>query len=187
MKLSIGQAAKEFSVTDIYGKTIRLNDFKGRKLLLSYQRNTACPFCNYQLFRLNKIYSDLQEKGLDVLVFFESKPEYIQKSSFLSEQKLTLISDPERKIYTQYGAEVSPEKAQRTLSVTGRMEELHASQELKLASPQAEEGVNAAAIPAAFLLDEHSIIRHIHYGNDVGDNIPLETVIAFASQRIGVA
>jgi peroxiredoxin len=183
MKLSVGQPAKDFSITDVYGNVVQLKDFKGRKLLLAFQRNTTCPFCNYQLFKLNKIYPDLQAQGLAALVFFESKKEFILKSSFLADQKITIISDPKREIYEQYGAEISPEKAQATLSVAGRMKELQESQALNLASTLVEEGINAAAIPSAFLIDEDSTIQYIHYGNDAGDNIPMEVILAFANQR----
>ncbi|MDJ1503310.1 peroxiredoxin family protein [Xanthocytophaga agilis] len=183
MKLSLGQTAPEFSTTDVYGKQISLKDFQGRKLLLAFQRNAACPFCSYQLFRLNKIYPQLQEKGLEVLVFFESQAEAILKSSFLTDQKLTIISDPKRKIYTQYGAEITADKIEKVFAIPSRMEDLQASQALKLASTEKEDGVNQAALPAAFLLDEKAIIRHIHYGQDLGDNIPLDAVSAFANQK----
>ena len=52
MRLSPGQPAVDFSVTDIFGNRISLADYRGKKLLLSFYRYAACPFCNYRVHEL---------------------------------------------------------------------------------------------------------------------------------------
>ena len=54
MRLQAGQAAPDFLRPDIGGKTIRLSDYRGRYLLLSFYRYASCPFCN---LRVNNIFS----------------------------------------------------------------------------------------------------------------------------------
>lgn len=40
---SIGQAAPDFSLSDVTGKTVRLSDFRGRYVVLEWN-NPSCPF-----------------------------------------------------------------------------------------------------------------------------------------------
>ena len=46
MRVQAGQAAKLFTTTDISGKVIELEAFRGRRTMLSFYRYASCPFCN---------------------------------------------------------------------------------------------------------------------------------------------
>jgi len=52
MRLQAGQPAPDFLRPDIGGKTIRLGDYRGRYLLLSFYRYASCPFCNLRVHEL---------------------------------------------------------------------------------------------------------------------------------------
>jgi peroxiredoxin len=43
----IGKAAPDFTGTDIYGKTVKLSDYKG-KIVVIESYNSDCPFCHNQ-------------------------------------------------------------------------------------------------------------------------------------------
>jgi peroxiredoxin len=175
MHLKKGQLAPEFSVTDIFGNQIKLNNLKGKKVLLLFMRNTACPFCNFRLFQINKRHDDYQSAGLEIIVFMESRKDLILKSSFVKEQKLTIVSDPTKEIYKQYGVENSFFKAASTMFSAQKRNELKQIRELGLETIEDTKS-DQTLIPADFLIDEDLIIREAYYGKNVGDGLSFEKI-----------
>lgn len=71
----VGQPAPEFSATDIYGKTVKLSDYKGKIVVLeSY--NQDCPFCHhqYQTGAMQALQKDLTSQGVVFLVVNSVSP-----------------------------------------------------------------------------------------------------------------
>lgn len=189
MKLKIGQKALDFTTEDVLGNPIHLNDLKGRKIFLAFLRNTQCPLCNLHVFKLSKKADKLKAAGLEILVFYESGKEMFQRSDFFhanvfKDKKFSVLSDPQRKIYDLYGAEINPQKATlEALKTAGRFEQVQEASQLGITGDGIQEGTHADAIPADFLIDENLMIQYVHYGNDAGDNISLELVEKFVSQE----
>ncbi len=177
-RLVQGQAACDFEVTDVYGNLIRLKDFHGKKLLISFQRGTSCPFCNLRVHQLNKKYQEYSAKGLEILVVFESSKDTILKSEFLSKIAFPVIADSDKNLYEKYRVELSFLKTIATfLSSENRAELQHAKSlgfELKR-----EPGTSISRIPAEFLVDENLIVYEAYYGNSVADHIPLAIIEEF--------
>jgi len=46
MKLKEGQLAPDFTALDADGNEMKLSDYKGKKIIIGFYRNVACPFCN---------------------------------------------------------------------------------------------------------------------------------------------
>jgi len=61
-----GKMASNFSTTDMNGKTISLNDFKGKYVLLDFWA-TWCVPCRASHPHLRNIYSKYKDKGLDIV------------------------------------------------------------------------------------------------------------------------
>ena len=59
-----------FSIEDIKGNTIDLENYKGQKIYLSFYRKASCPFCNIEVQNLIKNYDDLKSKGINIITFF---------------------------------------------------------------------------------------------------------------------
>ena len=178
MRLAAGQLAPDFSVTDIHGRSVQLRDLRGKKVLLAFLRNTACPFCNLRVHELNRHYPALQANGLEIVVFFESTAETIRRSTFLKEQMLTIVADPPKEVYRSYGVEASLWKMTLT-HLSGQ-----ARQELKEAKalgfePTLEKGTTASLIPAEFLVDELGAISQAYYGDRMNDHIPVPVIEQF--------
>jgi thiol-disulfide isomerase/thioredoxin len=62
----VGQAAPDFSGTDLDGKTIRLSDYRGHPLLINFWASWCGP-CRAEQPGLVNIAKDLQPRGLRVL------------------------------------------------------------------------------------------------------------------------
>ncbi len=108
MRLSAGQAAPEFEVTDIStGKLIRLADFRGHKLLLSFHRYAACPFCNLHVHELSQCNEELERQGLKVVALFRSGPERTLEQYGSRDVPFQIAADPKLSAYRAYGIEQS--------------------------------------------------------------------------------
>ncbi len=113
MKLKIGQIAPNFQTEDILGNKIELHQFKGKKIYISFLRNTRCPMCSLFLYKLSKKATSLIEKGLVMIIFYESHKKMFFYSDYfqnlvLKPKLFPIVSDTERKIYSLYRAEVLP-------------------------------------------------------------------------------
>ena len=187
MKRKIGSPAPDFQVTDVLNRSIQLTSFLGKKVYLAFLRNTNCPLCSLHLFKLLKIIDRLGAKNMEAIIFYESSPDMFKHSSFFQNQilqknNIRIISDPERKFYNLYGAERSAHKASLEVfqATPGRIALYQEAIQLGFKGDGTQEGTNADAIPADFLLDEKLTIRHVYYGNDVADHTPLSLVESFA-------
>ena len=65
--LKEGDKAPTFSARDQNGKTIRLSDFKGKKVVLYFYPEDDTPTCTIQACNLRDNYSALKREGFEVL------------------------------------------------------------------------------------------------------------------------
>jgi peroxiredoxin len=185
-QLKAGQFIPRFSIEDVSGKKINSRDLEGKKVYITFLRNTACPLCSFHVFRLLKLSNQLKENNVEVIAFYESKRQVILTSPFfrdqvLNDKKMIVISDTAREVYTLFGAEVNPQKATfEILRAHGRIPKIEEAAKNGFNGDGIQQGTNADAIPADFLVDEAGMIVYAHYGIDAGDNIALEKVEDFA-------
>jgi len=108
MRIQVGQTAPNFSVIDIgTGKAISLDDFRGDRLLLSFHRYAACPFCNLHVHELSQRYEFLTEHGLKVLALFRSGRARTLEQYISRDIPFQIAADPQLNAYQAYGIERS--------------------------------------------------------------------------------
>ena len=103
MELKIGDKAPEFEAKDQNGNTIRLSDYRGKKVILYFYPKDNTPGCTAQSCNLRDNYSDLQQEGYEVIgVSIDSEKSH---QNFISKYELpfTLLADTDKKIVEQYG------------------------------------------------------------------------------------
>jgi len=180
MKFFKGQNAVDFSVRDIYGKEIKLSDYKGKKILLGFFRNVNCPFCNLRAHQFSKLREAFEERNLQMIFFFESKPELMLKSIFHRDiSPIPLVGDPEKIIYSMYGVERSIWKQMKTSLMPGTSTAMKEGKRLNLPEEK-DRGASANLIPADFLIDENFKVVKAHYGEHINDHLSIDEVKAFA-------
>lgn len=188
MTLSSGQKAVNFSTSDVLKNPLRLESFRGKKVFLAFLRNTQCPICSLYVYQLLKITNTLRQNNTEMILFYESSEEQILRNpifreKILNEKNLYVVSDPQRKIYDLYGAEISPAKAtMEALQAGNKMGLIQAASELGFNGNGQEEGTHPDAVPAEFLVDEQQMIVRTFYGADAADHLPLQELEAFALQ-----
>ena len=103
-RLSPGDKAPAFTLLDAEGKTVKLSDFKGQKLVLYAYPAAMTPGCTKQACDFTDNLASLQAAGYEVLGISPDKPEKLAK--FIEKEGLTfpLLSDPDKQTLTAYGA-----------------------------------------------------------------------------------
>lgn len=163
-----GEAAPPFEVEDWEGRRMSLEDFRGKPLLLSFNRYASCPLCNLHIHKLTESFPKL-EKKLSILAFFESPKESLRQYVGKQKPPFPLIPDPSRKIYSLYGVKSSWLKTIRALGKPGKM-----LQALRLGFLPGKMEGDKAIVPADFLLDPDLTVVEAHYGKDISDHMAVE-------------
>jgi peroxiredoxin len=66
-KLKKGQAAPDFTLQDLDGKTWKLSELKGKKVVMIDFWATWCNICKREMPILQKVYQEYQGKGVEFL------------------------------------------------------------------------------------------------------------------------
>jgi peroxiredoxin Q/BCP len=103
-RLAVGDKAPAFSLSDADGKTVKLSDFKGRKVVVYFYPAASTPGCTKQACDFRDSLAELNEAGLDVLGISPDKPDKLAKFRDTESLSFPLLSDPERKVLTEWGA-----------------------------------------------------------------------------------
>lgn len=175
MRIKPKETAQPFQVEDIHGRSIALQDYAGKKLLLGFFRHAACPLCNLRVHQLIESYPTLQDSGVDILAFFESPKDKILQYVGTQNAPFPIVADPTLETYRLYGVESSVFGMLRGILRFSDFSEA-ASKKLMFFNPHND----IALLPADFLINPDSTIHTAYYGRDIGDHLGLSAVYAFA-------
>lgn len=103
-ELKVGDKAPAFSLKDAAGKTVKLSDFKGKKVVLYFYPKDDTPGCTKEACGFRDDHTTLQERGIVVLGVSADGQASHQK--FIAKYNLpfTLLSDPDHVVMEKYGA-----------------------------------------------------------------------------------
>jgi len=103
MELKVGDKAPEFEAKIQNGETIKLSDYRGKKVIIYFYPKDNTPGCTAQSCNLRDNYDDLQAKGYVVLgVSGDSEKSHVK---FIEKQSLPfdLIADVEKEVHNLFG------------------------------------------------------------------------------------
>jgi peroxiredoxin Q/BCP len=103
-RLAPGDTAPAFSLPDADGNTVSLADYHGRRVIVYFYPAASTPGCTKQACDFRDNVAELNDAGLDVVGIYPDLPAKLAK--FRDAQGLTfpLLSDPDRKVLTAWGA-----------------------------------------------------------------------------------
>ena len=78
-RLEVGAKAPAFSLPDADGNTVKLSDYKGRKVIIYFYPAASTPGCTKQACDFRDSLTELNEAGLDVIGISPDKPEKLAK------------------------------------------------------------------------------------------------------------
>lgn len=177
MKLLAPASAPALDLFDIYGQPIAIGG-TGRRTLLSFFRDAACPFCNFRVYELTHHHASLAALGLDVVAVFGSTQNEVLHFIARHPRPFRVAADPLGASHARYGIERSLWRKIRAI-VTRVPTLIRGLRIVGLA------GLNTNNLmPADFLIDEDGRIVETWYGKDAGDRIPLERVELFLARGL---
>lgn len=103
MNLNIGDKAPEFEGKDQNGNTVKLSDYRGKKVVLYFYPKDNTPGCTAQSCNLRDNYSEFQQQGYEVIGVSIDGEKSHQNFITKFELPFTLIADTDKKIVEQYG------------------------------------------------------------------------------------
>ncbi len=103
-RLSPGDTAPDFTLTDDNGKTVSLADFRGRKVIVYTYPAAMTPGCTKEACDFRDSLAPLAAAGYAVLGLSPDQPDKLAK--FRDQEALTfpLLSDPDRRVLKAWGA-----------------------------------------------------------------------------------
>jgi thioredoxin-dependent peroxiredoxin len=104
MKINIHDSAPTFSALDQNGKIHRLEDYRGRWLLLYFYPKDDTPGCTAEACQFRDNFGLLKEK-IEIVGISADNQESHQKFADKYKLPFTLLADPEREIIEEYGTD----------------------------------------------------------------------------------
>jgi peroxiredoxin Q/BCP len=103
MALQVGDTAPDFEAKNQHDETVRLSDFRGKKVVLYFYPKDNTSGCTAQACNLRDHYSELQDAGYEVIGI--SKDGVKSHKNFAAKQELpfTLVADVDTTINQAYG------------------------------------------------------------------------------------
>ena len=104
VRLQPGDIAPDFTLADDTGASVRLADYRGRRVVLYVYPAAMTPGCTTQACDFRDSLDALHAAGIDVLGLSPDKPEKLAK--FVEKESLTypLLADTDRAVMDAYGA-----------------------------------------------------------------------------------
>jgi len=101
--LQEGSTAPDFKGPNQAGKTVNLSDFRGKKVILYFYPKDDTPGCTKEACNLRDHYSDLVDKGFEVIGVSIDDVDSHEKFAGKYELPFHLVADPDKTIVEQYG------------------------------------------------------------------------------------
>ena len=104
MAVEEGKAAPAFTLKDTDGNKVALKDFRGKNVILYFYPKDDTPGCVKEACGFRDLWGEIQK--LDAVVLGVSPDDGESHERFVHKYALpfTLLSDPDKKIMTKYGA-----------------------------------------------------------------------------------
>jgi len=99
-----GRKAPAFTLTDGDGKKVSLGDFAGKDLVLYFYPKDDTPGCTKEACGFRDAWKELQKRGVAVVGVSPDSGASHQKFAAKYKLPFPLLSDPDKKAMTAYGA-----------------------------------------------------------------------------------
>lgn len=179
MHLKAPCQAIDFVTNDIFGETFKLSDYVGKKVVLSFFRDAACPFCNYRVYELTQKYRAWKDSGLEIIVVFSDSSEQVRTHVARHPRPFKMLSDPKLKLYNSYGVEQSLTALLKALIF--RLPEVIKG---LAKGGRPTNNPHMKIVPADFLIDVDGRVTDLYYGKNTADHIPLERIERFVNKPV---
>lgn len=120
MAVEVGQQAPDFESKDQDGNTIKLSDYKGKKVVLYFYPKDNTPGCTAQACDLRDNYEVLQKAGYEVIGISSDSGKSHQKFIQKFDLPFTLLADEDKSVHEKFGTWVEKSMYGKTYMGTAR-------------------------------------------------------------------
>ncbi|WP_205474379.1 thioredoxin-dependent thiol peroxidase [Nocardioides sp. SYSU D00038] len=103
-RLSPGDTAPDFTLTDDTGSSVTLSSLRGRKVIVYFYPAAMTPGCTKQACDFTDSLDSLRAAGYEVLGISPDRPEKLAKFRERDGLTIRLLSDPDKEVLTAWGA-----------------------------------------------------------------------------------
>ena len=104
MALKAGDPAPDFALEDQHGKTVKLSDLRGKRVILYFFPRADTPGCTTQACSLRDAREEIDTAGATVIGISPDKPTAQGKFDTKYGLGFALLSDPDHAVADAYGA-----------------------------------------------------------------------------------
>ena len=103
LKLSKGDKAPDFALSNAIGDTIKLSDLlENGKVILTFYRGTWCPYCNLQLNQYQQALSEIKNTNAQLVAISPQTPDESLNIKEKNELQFEVLSDNGNIVARQY-------------------------------------------------------------------------------------
>lgn len=103
-RLSPGDPAPDFTLTDDRGESVRLRDLRGQKVIVYVYPAALTPGCTKQACDFSDNLESLTGQGYAVVGISPDKPEKLARFRAKEHLTITLLSDPDKDVLREWSA-----------------------------------------------------------------------------------
>jgi peroxiredoxin Q/BCP len=107
-KLNVGDRAPEFELPGTGGKTYRLSDYRGRKLIVAFYPGDFTPTCTKQFCSYRDQGERLDQLGAEVLGISAQSVDSHERFSEEKRLNVPLLADEDKSVARAYGVTAGP-------------------------------------------------------------------------------
>lgn len=175
-----GMPAPEFELRDVYGKTVSLENYRGRKVVLVFIMHLGSLFCRAHLALLRRQYDRVQRMGGEVIIISFEEEEGLKRLISAHKLPFVFLRDPGKNIYRAYGMVYREKGAMMTPRGAIRYLRLRLS-----GYPGFKKGKDLRQLGGNVVIDQFGVISFIHRSRFPDDRPDIETIMN-ALQDTGV-
>jgi peroxiredoxin Q/BCP len=103
-RLSVGDPAPAFTLSDADGEELSLSDFKGQRVIVYFYPAASTPGCTKQACDFTESLARFTAEGFAVIGISPDKPAKLAKFRDTENLGFPLLSDPDKTVLSAYGA-----------------------------------------------------------------------------------
>ncbi|MEY4530131.1 MAG: hypothetical protein RLZZ156_852 [Deinococcota bacterium] len=174
-RLIPGDLAPDFELPGLGGTKVRLSDYRGKRVLLRFNRQAGCPICNPRNREFIRMYDTFRNANVELIGIFGSPEDVLPLGIGKQKPPYPVLADPQDIIYAKYGVErslwgmLSP---QNWKNMGGIIEGT------KMDTFRTAAEGEATRMPAEFFINERGHIEQVHYHAFATDFLPLDTLLS---------
>ena len=104
MPIEEGKTAPAFTLTDQNGERVALKDFRGKDVIVYFYPKDDTPGCTKEACGFRDLFGEIRNEGTVILGISPDGQAAHEKFIGKYELPFTLLSDPDKKVMTEYGA-----------------------------------------------------------------------------------